>query len=267
MFDQPCHEVHTQASPGGIAMTAVSARIQQQNAALFEYLIQTLGDEFGTSLLGILATGSRVHGIPDPSSDLDAHVIIDQPRRQRRNLVVDGIELELFINPPFQIRRYFADGRGVDPHMFTFGEAIYDPRGIVAELRAEARVLWEQGPAGIPDKERWLHRYMVADLLRDIDDVATSDEAAATMMLHNVVERLLATHARLHGRWSAKPKRQLRELERWDTVTAQLARAVLTQGALAERLVAAQRLAEHILEPLGGLMPLAWQTEWETLEP
>ena len=248
-------------------MSAEPDLIKQQNAALFEYLIHTLGEEWGTNLLGILATGSRIHGTPDPSSDLDAHVIIDQPRRQRRNLVVDGIELELFINPPFQIRRYFADGRGVDPHMFTFGEAIYDPHGTVAELQAEARVLWEQGPAPIRDQERWLHRYMVADLLRDIDDVAATDEAAATMMLHEVVERLLATHTRVHGRWSAKPKRQLRELERWDSVTALLARAVLTQGPLAERIVAAQRLAEHVLEPLGGLMPLAWQTEWETLQP
>src|SRR5438128_1448631 len=60
-----------------------------------------LQDEFGPELLGLLATGSRIHGQPGPTSDLDLHVVIAVPRRRRRNRVVEGIEVEMFLNPPF----------------------------------------------------------------------------------------------------------------------------------------------------------------------
>src|SRR5690242_2170094 len=62
-------------------------------------LVALLREEFGDGLLGVLLTGSRVHGTPGPTSDLDAHVIIAAPRRQRRNFVLDGLEVELFLNP------------------------------------------------------------------------------------------------------------------------------------------------------------------------
>jgi hypothetical protein len=37
---------------------------------LFEPLIALLRSEFGDELLGVLATGSRIHGTPGPTSDL-----------------------------------------------------------------------------------------------------------------------------------------------------------------------------------------------------
>ncbi len=248
-------------------MTAPPNPIQQQNADLFRYLIDTLGKEFGAHLLGILATGSRIHGTPAPNSDLDAHVVIDLHQRQRRNLVVDGVELELFINPPFQIRRYFADERGVDPHMFTFGTAIHDPHGVIAELQAEARAIWEQGPPAIDEHMRWLPRYAIADLLRDLDDVATSDEATATMLIVHTIEELIETHTRLHGRWAAKPKRRLSELERWDSRAAQMVRACIGHGTLDQRIVTLRQFADYVLEPIGGVMPLVWHSEWEAVQP
>ena len=247
-------------------MTDNGDTIRLQNEALFQFLIAALRAEFGDDLLGILATGSRVHGTPGPTSDLDAHVLIAQPRRQRRNLVHDRVELELFINPPFQIRRYFADELSHDPHMFTFGQAIYDPQGVVATLQAEARAIWERGPKPIGENERWLHRYSVADLLRDIEDVA-HDEVAVGMLIPAVVERLLETHARIHGRWLDKPKRRVEGLATWDRHTAALVRDCLRPDPLAQRIDATRRLAQAVLAPIGGLMPLQWQTEWEMLQP
>ncbi|MFL5803100.1 MAG: hypothetical protein ACJ8CR_15350 [Roseiflexaceae bacterium] len=230
---------------------------------LFEPIIKMLRDEFGADLLGVLATGSRIHGTPGPTSDLDAHVIIAQPRRQRRNIVLDEVEVEMFINPPFQIRRYFGD-RGHDEHMFTFGSAIYDPHGVVADLQAEARARWEAGPPAVADA--WLHRYAPADLLRDLEDVATSDEATSILLIAWIVEQLVESHYRLNCRWPAKPKRSLADLERWDAHAAQLARAALICGPLDDRRVALERLAAHTLAPIGGLMPLEWRNEWDELQ-
>ena len=234
--------------------------------ALIGRVVEMLRDEFGDGLLGVLVTGSRVHGKPGPTSDLDLHVVIAEPRRQRRNFLLHGVEVELFINPPFQSRRYFADGRGHDPHMYTFGRVVYDPQGVMAGLREEARRIWEAGPAPIDPKLVWMERYFAADLLRDLEDVG-DDEATATLLVAAVVERLLAAHYRINDRWSAKAKRCLADLEGWDPAAAELARRALLCGPLAGRREAAAGLAEHVLRPLGGLMPIEWRTEWDELTP
>lgn len=233
---------------------------------LYGRVVALLREEFGADLLGVLVTGSRVHGRPGPTSDLDMHVVIAAPRRQRRNFLLDGLEIELFINPPFQIRRYFADGRGHDPHMYTFGRVIYDPQGVMAELQHEARRIWEAGPSPINPQLAWMERYFPADLLRDLEDVG-DDEATATLLIAALVDRLLATHYRINGRWDAKAKRRLADLETWDPAGASLARQALGSGPLAGRREAVVGLAEHVLRPLGGLMPIAWQTEWDEVQP
>src|SRR5262245_27859470 len=223
---------------------------------LFEQLTAMLRAEFGDDLLGVLATGSRIHGTPGPTSDLDAHVIIGQPRRQRRNIVLDGLEVEMFINPPFQIRRYFSS-RGTDEHMFTFGRAIYDPRGVVAQLQAEARERWEAGPP--PLEHAWMPRYFAADLLRDLEDVAAHDEATANLLIARIVEQLIASHYQLKQRWPEKPKRLLADLDRWDAHAARLARVALAYGPIDARRRAIDQLAVYVLAPIGGLMPLEWR--------
>jgi predicted nucleotidyltransferase len=229
---------------------------------LVEQVITVLRDEFGDDLLGVLATGSRVHGVPDATSDLDVHVVIASARRQRRNIVLAGVEIEMFINPPFQIRRYMAEG-GNDRHMFTVGRVVYDPLGVIAELQAEAKALWDAGPP--PVQAAWMPRYFTADLLRDIEDVAESDEATANLLIARAVDLLIETHCRLNRRWPEKPKRRLDSLARWDERAAQFARAALAGGSLGERRSALEQLAEHTLAPIGGPMPLEWRTEWEEL--
>src|SRR3954451_15165414 len=200
---------------------------------LFTPLLALLRAEFGEGLLGVLATGSHIHGTPGPTSDLDVHVVIDQPRRQRRNILLEGVEIEMFITPAFQIQRYMADG-GNDIHMFAFGRAIYDPHGLIAQLQAHARTLWQAGPPPLADSSRWIPRYGTADMLRDLTDLG-EDGAAAGLQIARIVDQLIETHCRLNRRWPGKPKRRLAELAVWAPEVAQLASAALTATTLAER--------------------------------
>ena len=231
---------------------------------LFDPLIALLRAEFGDDLLGVLATGSRIHSTPGPTSDLDVHVVIAQPRRQRRNILLDGIEIEMFINPPFQIHRYMADG-GNNIHMFAFGRAIYDPQGFIAQLQDRARALWQAGPPALAELTRWMPRYFAADMLRDLTDLG-EDEAAAGLQIARIVDQLIETHCRLNRRWPSKPKRRLAELAGWAPEVAGLASAALTEKTLAARRAAVQRMAELVLSPIGGLMPLEWRNEWEPID-
>jgi hypothetical protein len=231
---------------------------------IFTPLIALLRAEFGDDLLGVLATGSRIHSTPGPTSDLDVHVVIAQPRRQRRNILLDGLEIEMFINPPFQIHRYLADG-GYDIHMFCFGRAIYDPHGIIGQLQDKARALWQAGPPSITESTRWMPRYAAADMLRDLTDIG-EEETAAGLQIARIIDQLIETHCLLNRRWPSKPKRRLADLAGWAPDVARLAGAALTETTLAERRAAVQHMADLVLAPIGGLMPLEWRNEWEPLQ-
>lgn len=154
-----------------------------QDAAILQQALARLQAEFGNNLLGVLATGSRVRSEGDRTSDIDRPIVIAQPRRQRRNLVVAGVEVEMFLNPPFQIRRYFADeqarGRGAEQHMWHTGQIFYDPQGVMAELQAEAQAQWSAGPPPRSDTEIWLARCTAANGLRDIVNVRHTDSDRA----------------------------------------------------------------------------------------
>jgi hypothetical protein len=234
-------------------------------AQLFAPLLASLHAEFGEQLVGVLATGSRIHGTPGPTSDLDVHVVIDPPRRQRRNIVLDGIEIEMFINPAFRVPIYFRDGHAGTIHMFAFGRAIYDPRGLIEQLQDQARALWHAGPPTLAESARWMPRYIAADMLRDLIDQG-DDLAAAGLQIARIVDQLIETHCLLNRRWPGKPKRRLAELSSWAPEPAQLAGAALTAITIAERHAAVQRMAELVLAPIGGLMPLEWQNDWEPLQ-
>jgi hypothetical protein len=232
---------------------------------LFAPLLDLLRAEFSQQLVGVLATGSRIHGTPGPTSDLDVHVVIDQPRRQRRNIVLAGVEIEMFINPVFRVPIYFRDGHAGTIHMFAFGRPIYDPRGVVAQLQDQARALWQAGPPALAQSARWMPRYGAADMLRDLADLG-EDEAAANLQIARIVDQLIETHCQLNRRWPGKPKRRLADLRIWAPELARLADAALGSTPLAERCAAIQRMADLVLAPIGGLMPLEWYTDWEPLQ-
>lgn len=237
--------------------------------AIIQHVLHELQAEFGADLLGVLATGSRVRGEGDASSDIDLHVIIGQGRRQRRNMVVAGVEVEMFINPPFQIHLYFENdrtsGRGVDQHMWSTGHAVYDPQGVVAELQREAQRQWDAGPPPI-DGTAWGVRYLPPDTLRDIGDVIERDEEQAQIMTGVLLAELIGTHYRLQRRWRVKGKRVLADLEAWDAPAADLVRQVC-RGATAQRVAALEQFMQHVLAPVGGPMPLEWRMDWEDVEP
>ena len=76
--------------------------------------------------LGIVVSGSILRGEAGPTSDLDVNIVHAEPWRLRAQRRFAGVPAELFVNPPAQIRRYFASehaaGRPCSAHMFTTGE-------------------------------------------------------------------------------------------------------------------------------------------------
>ncbi len=238
--------------------------------AIVQQAVVLLRQEFGNDLLGVLAGGSRLRGEGDANSDIDLVVLIDQPRRRRQNLVINGVEVEMLINPVSQIHRYFVEerhsGRGLMQHMLSTGQVIYDPHNTLARLQAEAERLWAAGPAPVSAAQRWQIRYAHADGLRDIADVIDHDSDQAAYLIGRLLPQIVNDHYRLTSRWLHKPKRVFNDISTWDTLAAALVRQSC-KGTVRDRYAAIKALSEHVLAPIGGLMPLAWQSEWEDLKP
>jgi hypothetical protein len=235
-------------------------------------VVRQLRNEFGSDLIGVLAGGSRITGDARPGSDLDVVVLIARPQRQRRNVVVAGVEVEMFIDPLAGIRHYFeegcANGRGQIAHLCAGGRVVLDPQGRMAELQREARAIVEAGPPALSERERWQFRYAVADALRDIDDVKEDDPARTSLLVSLLVAQLIDQHYSVARRWLQKRKRVLLDIALWDRAAAHFARDALNEThPLPERCSAVRALAEHVLAPLGGIMPVEWSMEWEEIKP
>jgi predicted nucleotidyltransferase len=243
-----------------------------EDRVVIEQALARIKSELGSELLGVVVGGSRLRSEADLNSDIDVVVVVDRSGRRRWNFVIDGVEVETLINPPFQMRRYFKeeaeDGRGVMPHLLGTGRILFDPQGLMATLQAEARAVWDAGPPPLSDRERWQFRYYAADAMRDLADVEAADPERTTFLLGIILRAIIDQHYRISGRWLAKPKRLLDHLNDWDAHAARLARRACNDAVgLRDRCDALRALADHVLAPLGGIMPLEWQTEWEALEP
>jgi predicted nucleotidyltransferase len=242
------------------------------DAAIIELVLQRLRAELDADLLGVLAGGSRLRGEGDAHSDLDIVVVVARPQRRRWNLLISDVEIEMFVNPAFQMRRYFEEerlsGRGQMPHLCATGRVVFDPQGIMATIQAEARSIWEAGPPPLSERDRWEFRYHTADVLRDIEDVRANDEETAAFLIALLLAQLMDRHYRISGRWLHKRKRVMNDLARWDGTATRLARqASRGAAAIGARCAAVRALADHVLAPLGGVMPLEWSSDWETVKP
>jgi hypothetical protein len=99
-----------------------------------------------------------------------------------------------------------------------------------------------------------------------ISPIESNDHERAAFLIGLMLPRFIDQHYRINGRWLSKPKRVLNDLESWDALAARLARrACNNQGPIRDRGAAIRAFADHILAPLGGLMPIEWDTDWENL--
>ncbi|HYZ93274.1 MAG TPA: nucleotidyltransferase domain-containing protein [Actinomycetota bacterium] len=229
---------------------------------------QQLKDEFGDRLIGLLLSGSYAYGEPMATSDVDLYVVIDEPWRQRRNLVVDGVDVELFINPPEKLSSEIVEA-GSTMEMFARGRIIHDPRGTVATLVGEAKTVADM-PRPIPlgdELERL--RYMATDTVKDAYDLLEADDEGLELAMHNALDWTLDAYYKLAGRRRPKPKYVMRDLRSREPALADAARRIIDSAAPPrERWELLDALSKEVLEHVGGpLVESATTPQRVVLEP
>lgn len=233
-----------------------------------EIVTERMREEFGERLLGLLLAGSYAYGEPMATSDIDLYVVIDEPWRQRRNLVVDGVDVELFINPPGKLSVEIVEA-GSTMDMFARGRALHDPRGVLASLIGEAKAVAEL-PRPIPlgdDLERL--RYMSTDTLKDAYDLLQAEDEGFELALYNALDWTLDAYYKLAGRRKPKPKYVMRDVrEREPALADAIHRIVDTSSPRRERWELLDALSREVLEHVGGpLVESATTRERVVAEP
>lgn len=211
-----------------------------------------LEEEFGDDLAGILLAGSVAYGHPMETSDLDLYVVTDKPWRQRRNLVVDGVDVELFINPRHKASSEILQA-GSTTDMFARGRIIHDPRGVMAGLVEEARSVHET-PRPIPlgdDLERL--RYMVTDTVKDAYDLVVAGVEGFDLAVHDALRWTLDAYYQLAGRRMPKPKYVAADLRSREPALADVVALILdTSRPPRERWERLDALSREVLDLVGG---------------
>lgn len=216
--------------------------------------------------LGIVVSGSIVRGNAGPMSDFDVVVIHDEAWRERDQRRFAGVPAELFVNPPGQIRRYFANGHAAgEPdvaHMLVTGELLGAAAPIAGELIAEAHA-WLVKPLAPTATELTAKRYSIVDVLDDARDIVAADPAGASLLAADAVRQTIAYAFWRGAVFQPRRKEAFAALDQIDPEAGQLARAWAAATDAGEAVAAADALALHVV---GERTFFAWTSERESVE-
>jgi hypothetical protein len=207
---------------------------------------------------GVIVAGSVLAGMGDPRSDLDLYVIHARPQRQRIQRRFAGVAVEIFVNPPHQVRRYFDEEatRPCTAHMLATGVVVVHRHEVVGELIAEARRRLAT-PPNLSATQLTFRRYLAADLLENAQDVIDRDPANADLFLHEGVRAMLDYAWLAANRPLPRFKQYLTTLEAFDADLGALARRYYTAPDAAARLALATQIAARTIGETGFF-------EWES---
>lgn len=207
---------------------------------------------------GIIASGTPITGTPDRASDLDIYVVHARPQRQRVQRRYNGVPVEIFVNPPQAIRRYFVNERDrpSTAHMLATGAVVLDRHPVVAELRAEAHT-WLATPPNLTPDQLTLRRYMAADAYENAQDIQGRDPANALVILHDAVHLMLDYAFLAANRPLPRIKARLAALTELNPTLGEVVRAYYLATGPTESFALAAAIALQTIDTSGFF-------EWES---
>lgn len=244
-----------------LAQCAYPALAEPYHTALRE-AVRFILDRYDDAV-GIIAAGSILRGQGRATSDLDLYVIRTRPQRQRVQRWFNGVPAEIFVNPPHQVERYFAEerraSRPITAHMLANGAVVLALDPVVERLRAQAQAELERAPAPSDADLRW-ERYVAALELEDGLDILDEDPAGAAMILGGAVHKMARYAFRQAGRMVPRDKDLVSALETLDPALAEAARRFYRERDPAMQRALAEQIADRTLGVRGFF---EWESEPE----
>ena len=214
---------------------------------------------------GIIVSGSIISGNANPSSDLDIMVLHAKPQRQRLQRFFHGVPAEIFVNPPQSIRGYFQEerksGRPQTAHMWATGFVLLDDDPLVNVLRQEAAEWLQQRPDRAP-LALTINRYFNADEFENALDIADTDPAMASLLMHHAIFNMIAYRFLAANLNVPRHKEILAKLKALDPAASELLQRFLLEADLAHKFALGKQVAQTLNGAIGFF---EWETELETI--
>ena len=214
---------------------------------------------------GIIVSGSIISGNANPSSDLDIMVLHAKPQRQRLQRFFQGVPAEIFVNPPQSIRGYFQEerksGRPQTAHMWATGFVLLDDDPLVNVLRQEAAKWLQQRPDRAP-LALTINRYFNADEFENALDIADTDPAMASLLMHHAIFNMIAYRFLAANLNVPRHKEILAKLTTLDPAAGELVQRFLLEADLAQKFTLGTQVAQMLNGAIGFF---EWETELETI--
>ena len=217
--------------------------------------------------VGIIASGTIVRGNPDATSDIDLWVVHLAPTRQRIQKFFNSVPVEIFINPPWTIRSYFAqdqsNARPISAHMMATGYVILALDPVVTELRSHAQWLLTQ-PPDLSEEAIQRAKYEAATHFEDATDIVVRDPIGASILLSRSMLEIMKYAFVKARRFVPRDKDLLDEFELLAGASAAKVRRYFQTSDCDERVKLAGEIADEILGVRGFF---EWSSAPEVKKP
>ena len=215
-------------------------------------------------IIGIIVTGSYIHGTLNENSDIDIHLILDEKcqYRERGNTWIDGIEIEYFKNTPQQIRKYFVEEMKSPhtAHMLVHSSVEYASSLIINELIEEAKQVLAIQPKPMHDIQKELAKYHIDDQWKDYQDAVLNEDAfSRKFILFDLVNKLVDVACQFYQLRRQKSKKLEEQLESVDDEITLLLKNVLAAQNVKEEAQYLEDLKIYIENKIGGRRTKEWK--------
>ncbi len=219
---------------------------------------------------GVALAGSWARGCAGPRSDVDLLVVTSGRVFRRAAEWVDGTEVQTMEGPPAWFRKAFGERRvGSVQRMMAESVVLWDPDGLVAELRAEAATDVARGPDPADATTIRRARFRVTEALDDLLDAVSllqPDVGAVGLLRAELVGQLLEAFWVARRHWPEKTKYAIQTVRLADPATAASLERLATAhcdggpggGEPQALMSAAVDAAEAVLAGFGGLLRESW---------
>lgn len=168
------------------------------------------------NILGAVLSGSFFDNKHGPTSDLDIITISKKDIRQRRQLSIGGVFVELFIYSKEELYRSFKEGDYQDMNMMGYGFIMFDKINTLNPIRRIARRFFEKGPKKLNKGQEIYLKYLIWDSYCNVVDILELDRLGASALMNRNIWQAIEIYYKLKAIWFCRPKRMLSEIERID---------------------------------------------------
>ena len=215
-------------------------------------------------IIGIIVTGSYIHGNLNENSDIDIHLILDEKceYRERGNTWIDGIEIEYFKNTPQQIRKYFVEEvkSPHTAHMLVHSSVEYSNSLVINELIEEAKLTLANVPKPMHSVQKELAKYHIDDQWKDYQDALMNENIfSRKFILFDLVNKLVDTTCQFYKLRRDKAKKLEVQLARVDHEITLLLKNVLAAQNVEEEAQHLENLKNYTENKIGGRRTKEWK--------